>query len=458
MKTRMGWLWIVVPAALLVPLPVHTGERSDVRGMGMARTHVAVARGLDAVGINPALLAFPDRGTVTVSILPAGFHVGSELFDYGLYTEYFTGVESDGGRAPRFLDDKDKQRILAAFHDEQPETRVDLDVRMFGASFHPRGLGTFALTVSEQMTGVAEISRGYAAFLLNGNTPGSDYRLEGTKAAGAWTREYALSYGGAIPGVRFLKSLAAGGTMKLVHGFGYYEIQRFDTRLTTAENGVLTGSVDFLSRSGGSLPFESGYALFPTPAGKGVGVDLGLAGEITEQLSFGVGVTDIGTMRWSRGLLESYADTSMVVDDPLLQSQRDAVEQVVKGRKRDGGGFSTSLPTTLRLGLSLDLGNLLGGVGEGLLVAADYHQGVASGVRSTKTPRGSLGVEFRPVRWLPLRTGVSVGGTDAVNLAMGFGVELTHFDFAVASENVTWLVQPGSFSYGSVAVGTRLRF
>lgn len=445
-------------AALLVPATVMGGGRADVRGMGMARTQVASARGLDAAGVNPAALALPDRGTVTVSILPVGVHVGSEIFDYGLYTEYFTGVDTDGGRVPRFLLEQDKQRILAAFREEVPATRIDVDVRLLGVSLRLPGVGMFALTVTEELTGMAALPRGFAAFLLNGNTPGSDYRLSGTSAAGSWTREYAFSYGGAIPAAGLLRSLAGGASLKLVHGFGYYEIRRFDTRMITAENGTLTGSVDFLSRSSGSMPFEAGYGMFPPPAGKGLGVDLGLAGEFTEQISFGVSMTDIGTMSWSRGLQEAYADTSIVVDDPLREDQRDAIEQVVKGKKREGGEFTTQLPTALRVGVAVELGTLLGGVGEGLLVAAEYHQGIVPGVRSILTPRGSLGVEYRPLQWLPLRTGVSVGGTDGLNLAMGFGVELGGFDFAVASENVTWLVQPGSFSYGSVAVGTRLRF
>jgi hypothetical protein len=59
--------------------------------------------------------------------------------------------------------------------------------------------------------------------------------------------------------------------------------------------------------------------------------------------------------------------------------------------------------------------------------------------------------------WLPLRTGVSFGGTDRMNLALGFGISLPVFDFEVASENVTWLVAPNTFSHGSVAIGTRFR-
>jgi hypothetical protein len=457
MSNRVGVMVTAAFLGVLLTAEGSAGERSSVRSMGMARTHTAVARGLDAVGVNPADLAFPDAGRVTVSVLPAGLHIGSDLFTYGLYTEYFTGVANGQGRSPRYLTEEDKQKILAAFGETDPATRLDLDLLLFGASVRLNGVGRFALTVNEQVTGVAEIARGYAEFLLNGNTPGSDYRLNGTRLGGAWTREYALSFGGAIPPPGFLRSLAGGATVKLVHGFGYYEIQRFDTRFMTSEVGVLTGSVDFLAHATGAMPLESGYTLFPHPVGRGIGVDLGIAGEVSGGIQVGLSVTDIGRMRWSGDVVDSFADTTLIVDDPLLSDQRDAIEEVVRGRRREGRAFATPLPTAVHCGVAVDIGTMLGGVGAGLLVAADYHQGIVRGVRSTRTPRASLGVEFRPLEWLPLRSGVSFGGTDGVNLAMGIGVELGGFDFAVASENVTWLLQPGNFSYGSVAVGTRLR-
>jgi hypothetical protein len=443
---------------LLLPVTILAGDRASVRAMGMARTHVSAARGLDAVGVNPAALALADRGVFTVSVFPVGLHVGSDLFDYGLYTEYFTGVDTEQKRSPRHLTEEDKQKILAAFRETQPVTRLDADLLLLGATAWIRGLGRVAFTVTEEVTGVAEISRGYAEFLMNGNLPGTDYRLDGTKAGGVWVREYALSFGGAIPAAGFLRSLAVGGTIKLVHGYGYYEIQRFDTRFITSDVGTLTGGVDFLARSTGAMPFESGYTLFPPPAGVGAGLDLGVVGEVAEFVYVGLSMTDIGRMRWSENIVESYADTTLVVDDPLLGDQRDAIERVVKGERREGRPFDTPLPTALRMGVSVDLGRMIESFGQGLLVAADYHQGIAPGVRSIQTPRASLGVEYRPMAWLPLRTGISFGGTDGTNVAMGFGVELGGFDFSLASENVTWLFQPGSFSYGSVAVGTRLRF
>ena len=60
------------------------GERTNIRGVGMARTFVAASRGLDAVGINPANLPAGDEGTVSIGLMPLGLHVGTDFLNYGL--------------------------------------------------------------------------------------------------------------------------------------------------------------------------------------------------------------------------------------------------------------------------------------------------------------------------------------------------------------------------------------
>lgn len=181
---------------------------------------------------------------------------------------------------------------------------------------------------------------------------------------------------------------------------------------------------------------------------------------MNEFLSYGVSVTDIGFIRWTRGTEEKSADTTIVVDDPLSEAQRSMVEDVVKGRSRSAGSFTTSLPTTLRLGFALDVKRMpeMNSLPGQLLLELDYNQALVETPFSTTTPRVSFGAEYKPMSWLPLRTGVSFGGTDRVNVALGFGVQLAMFEFEFASENVTWLFAPQSFSHGSLAGGMRLSF
>ena len=51
------------------------------------------------------------------------------------------------------------------------------------------------------------------------------------------------------------------------------------------------------------------------------------------------------------------------------------------------------------------------------------------------------------------RSGISFGGTDGVNCAVGIGIHTGAFDFDLATENLGWIFTPNSAAYGSLAVG-----
>ena len=437
------------------------GERVNVRGMGMARTFDATSRGLDAVGVNPANLGFPDQGTVTMSLVPFGLHFGSDVFTYGLYTNYFTGVPTDSGRVARYLDESDKRNILDAFRDGVGETRADAEVRLFGLSICLGELGTVALTATEQFQAYVDMPKDYAQFLLEGNTPGSTLDFSKTDLKAAWVREYAITFGRQFKGFSIFRTFAAGLGVKLVHGYGYYELERFNTSLTTATNGTLTGTVGFQTRLSGAELFRNSdnarYSPFPAPAGTGFGVDVGVAGALNEYLSVGFSITDIGSITWDSDNQKTSVDTTMVIDDPVTVAKSNSVENALNGKQQAIGSFSTSLPTTLRLGFAMEVHKLFVHMPGELLIGFDYNQGLVRTAGSVTTSRVSLGAEYRLVHWFPIRTGISLGGTDHFNYAFGFGFNLGVFDLDLASENISLLLAPKNFSYGSVAVGMRVR-
>jgi hypothetical protein len=451
--------------SLIIPLPLHAGgERTNVQGMGMARTFVASSRGLDAVGINPANLAAPDEATVTFNLIRFGVHVGSDFMNYGMYKEYFTGVETDSGRVGRYLNDADKRNILRSFPDGVGRIASHLEVRPLGLSVRIGDIGTVAVTATEYVMVNGMVPRDYAAFLLYGNTPGSVYDFSSTSAYAAWMREYALSFGKQLPCPFFLKSLSAGAAVKLIHGLGYFGIDRFKTRLETGSDGVLNGTIDVLGRMAGMESFRgsdnAGFQMFPAPAGTGFGLDLGVASEVFDYMRVGLAVTDIGSVEWTRGVEEMYAGAAIRMDDPLNEAQRDSIEEAVHGETRPGENFSSALPTTFRVGVALELHRVpaLKSIfwGEWTL-ACDYNLGLVEGAGTAQVGRFSTGLEFRPWSFLPLRTGFSIGGTDDFTFALGFGFHFGVFDLDVASEHLNFLLSEESLAHGSVAMGMRIR-
>jgi hypothetical protein len=464
MKTRNNVVTLTAIVMVCVGSATAGGERTNIQGMGMARTFVASSRGLDAVGINPANLAAPDDGTVTLGLMPLGLHVGTDFMNYGMYKEYFTGEESSNGRVGRYLTNADKEDILASFPNGLGHATAHVEVRPIALSFNVPGVGRFALTMTELVSMTITVPQDYARFLLYGNPAGSTYDFSKTSASATWMREYGLSYGTNLPAPAFLKSLSAGVGVKLIHGFGHYEVDRFNTQLITGTDGVLRGVIDNRIRMTGIDPVRgvenARFQPFPAPAGTGWGLDLGVAGDITDYLRAGMSVTDIGSVEWTRNLEQAVASGDVRMDNPLDEAQRDSLEDAVSGEKMASGSFSTALPTTFRVGAAIELHKVpvlkrfLFGE---WLFACDYNRGLVEGAGILQEGRFSMGLEFKPWGFLPLRTGVSFGGADHYNFALGFGFHFGVFDMDFASEHLNFLLSESSIAHGSLAMGMRVR-
>ncbi len=465
MKTRLLFpALLIVVSTVVAPLTALAGgERTNIRGMGMARTFVASSVGLDAVGINPANLVAPEAGTVTIGLMPVGVHLGSDFLNYGLYQDYFTGVETGDGREPRYLTDADKQSILASFPNGVGRASAHAELRLFGVGVRLGDLGSFAVTITDYVSANAMVPRDYPEFLLYGNTPGSVYDFSETSGYATWLREYAVSYGRALPCPAFLQTLSGGIAVKLIHGFGYFGIDRFATRLATSPEGVLSGMVDMHGQISGIEPLVGGsgsFSPFAAPAGTGFGLDLGVASDVNDYLRVGLSVTDIGSVRWTGNTEEVSSHAVLYMDDPLNEAQRDSIENSVNGDTRPGPSFSTNLPTTLRVGASVELHKvkalqrLLWGE---WTVACDINLGLVEAAGSPTAGRFSMGLEFRPWSFLPLRTGASFWGADHFKLAFGIGFHFGVYELDLASEHMNFLFSEKSLSHGSIAMGMRVR-
>jgi hypothetical protein len=148
------------------------------------------------------------------------------------------------------------------------------------------------------------------------------------------------------------------------------------------------------------------------------------------------------------------------MDNPLDEAQRDSIENSVNGDSRPGPSFSTNLPTTIRVGGAVELHKvqalkrLLWGE---WTFACDFNLGLVEAAGSPAGGRLSMGLEFRPWSFLPLRTGASFWGADHFNFAFGIGFHSTAFDFDLASEHMNFLLSEKSLSHGSIAMGMRVR-
>jgi hypothetical protein len=453
---------------LIVSSWALAGDQSNIRGVSMGHAIVAGSRGTECLSINPANLAVSDRSRFSLSIIPFGMTIRTDLFVYDTYQKYFTGIPGpDGKRVAKKLTDADKNDIFSQLPDIGT-TRMDIEAQLIGISFQHPKIGGVGFAITEHLGMNVKLSRDYFRFMAFGlDSLGSEYRFDGTGFSAWWWREYNLSYGRKLPfKIKFLKSLHAGIGLKLIRGYGYFETEHYystfgNYRLANLMYEV-RGKFDYLTRRSGIDMFNSdkdaGFSLFPDPAGKGFGVDIGLSSEVRDGLRVGLSVTDIGSITWDKNIVETYASESVTFAGDFSATE-DSLKDASSGKNRTGQSFSTTLPTRLRFGATMDAKQIkyLKFVPGKLLLAFDYTQGFNESLGNTKKARFSLGMEYRIIPFVPIRTGLVLGGGDKARWAFGFGFNFKFFDFDLASDNFTMLFSPKSLQMFSVSMGMKIR-
>ena len=466
MKSHLSLLSIVLFSVVLHK--VIAGDLSNIRGVGMGRTMNAIARGVDALGINPANIAIPDQGKFSLNLAPAGIRVSTELLDYGLYKEYFTGVDSVGKRWAKRLESADMDKILSQMP-ELPKTQVEAEA-MLGASFQHPVVGGIGFAVIEHAGASITLSKDFfrmAAFGLD--SAGSVYVFDGTDATVWWYCEYNLSYGRKLPvDIKFLKDLYAGIGLKFIRGYGISQSIKQKSSFgnypdpANPTQYTLKGNVDFLSTHAGvdfmNEHSDASFTPFPDPVGKGTGFDIGLSGELINGVRVALSVTDIGKITWDKNVIESYGSGAINITG-ASNNLEDTLKSIFKGKTRPGKAFDTYLPTALRLGFETEASEIpvLKFLPGKLILALDYLQGFNESLGNTTKPRFSLGTEYRVFPVLPLRTGLAFGGGDKMRWAFGFGLDLHCFSLDFATDNFGMFFIPKSFQTVSFSFGMKIR-
>jgi hypothetical protein len=465
-----------VVLGILVLLSVAAaGDRSNVRGISMARTFVVDSRSVDCLGINPANLALDDRLPFTLALPSVGVRLSSELINYDAYNNYFTGVpdpQNPGKRVQKVLTTQDKNDLLGLFPDNG-STRADFEATLVGLSLQLGRIGSFGFDITEHVGTRIDIPKEYLkVFLFGFDAAGSSYNFNGTSASAWWWREYNFSYANRLPWeLPFVHDVRFGAGFKIVRGYGAMVTDHYKGSIANSNVDVnqyqLQAAFDFLTKRSGSNVFGTDSANkstfdfkpFPEPAGKGVGFDIGLNGEVSDGFRVAISLTDIGKISWDQNLIETYGNYSATLTDPFDSTQQANLKNGFKGSNRPGQPFTTALPTKFRIGAAFETKKMpvLHYLPGNMLMEIDYNQGLNNSLGNTTVPRLSIGTEWRLIPILPLRTGITIGGDDNFRWAFGFGLDVWIISLDVGTENFGMLFSPKSFSMASAAAGLRIR-
>ena len=437
----------------------------DARSMSLGKTYNANTSGIYSIGINPANMMFsPGNHFEFSTVLPLpsiSLKGGSNFMSFNDFNYFFGG---DNGNA-RFLTSADKQRLFDLFSDGG-RVFADLSVNEFSAMYKARpNIGAFALSMVDYVGVSFTVPKSLVDLGLNGNQTNQVYSFNDAATKSWWIRAYSLSYARELPEIdqKLFDKISVGISLKIVNGFSYTGMDHINTSLSTGISNQITGNADMVGLAAFSPSFGSVYGFdssnskasmgfFPIPAGTGLGLDFGVSASMDKIWRFSLSITDIGSIKWDKYTAQYSGSGNFSITDLTDKSQLDSIKNKMIGKGEYISGFSTSLPTALRTGISYSLNEVVPG---SMLLAFDYNQGFNDSPGNSKNPRFSLGAEWTPFGWFNLRTGFTVGGIDGFGWALGLGLDAGLVEFNLATSDMNQVVSGNAAKMYTVAFGSR---
>jgi hypothetical protein len=360
----------------------------------MGGAFTGLAKGVNAARYNPANLGLDGYRQNGLELASLGVSLTNNAFTLSDYNKYTGAV----------LSTADKQDILDQIPTEG--LSIDTDIKASALSL---ALGSFVFSVNGVGAADISLSREIVDLILNGNTYADTIDITGSYSNGLSYAGASLSYGLPLYSAG-TRQLAVGLTASYFRGIAIEEVVSLQGLAATYESG-----------------FQGhGEAIIRTAAGgSGYGLDLGAALKLNNSYTVGVRVENfLSKITWNQepqehGYLFSFDSASVDDFSEDFVTSNDYSEDIEP--------FATSLPAVMNVGLANTSGKLIW--------AVDWTQGFRAAPGTSTKPRLALGVEYRPLSYLPLRTGFMTGGDR--NTAFSFGSGLNFFGFYLDAAVIT---------------------
>jgi Family of unknown function (DUF5723) len=440
---------------------------------GAGRTYAISSRGLDAVGLNPSLLALGTPRPFEITLAPIsslGINAGPSLSQINGVSHGFQDTELSSqtlSNTPDSLQRGDSTRLSIANLLGNNGLSSSIDVRVFGMSYFDPNLGGFALTWTMHAALEASIPNGLLDYIGVGAVSkiAEGYQLppQALNVQGIWYSEYTLSYARTVYGTPSSGDLQllSGVGLKYLTGIAVIQMNPGVFSINSPPDlggGHYVVGVNYQIRS--AYPAEFNFNNLPTTfslnllenasAGNGVGADIGFTlgnfdSTHNAPWELAVSVTDIGSIRWNKNVSVRSADTTV---SPSTQNvSQDSINAQLKalGGKLDTstGSFTTPLPTTLHIAGAMDLAEIgihLDGVALGAV--AEYALGLTNTVGAPTNGRFGFALTLEdPGSAFSFHTAVGFttqDGTSDLTFAIGVGIG-NRILFDVGTDGLTGL-------------------
>ena len=455
-------------AALALPLAARAqNELSNFTATGRGGVINTFAQDYQAIGINPANLGRPGEALVAVTV----GEVGAGLASRTLTKTLLKHMLFDGDQA---IGPAEKAQLVHGFEGENA-LNLNIDATTLGLAISlPNGLGGLAFSNRQRLGAHLALNHNAADVIINGKEAASvqpyypsgggsgalpppllSNFLDGTAIQMAWTSEYNVAYGVRLINLPAFK-MSVGAGYRYIQGLGVADIQVSGGNLSAysalspvfhINYGALATNPSFNAQTGTGIQ----------PVGYGNGYDAGLAFELGKVVRVGVSATDLGSMTWT-GNVVTATDQKLQPTTATGVQTYNVFQEVINQLNSGKDGFFTyqaaqertaALPAKLRVGTGVRISSLFEA---GLDVTAPLNK-VAGNLTA---PFVGLGLDFKPLGWVRLSTGVTGGAGYGTSLPLGLTLVTPIWEAGVSSRDVLGYFSENS-PYYSVAFGF-LRF
>lgn len=372
----------------------------------MAGSNIAITEGNGYFGANPATLAQIRDFNFELHLVSAHFMVNNNSYSLNEYNKYFTDGDS--------LTSEDIEDLLSTIPEKGLKGNFNLGAKTL--SFYAR---PFSITLGGVGNGFLNIPKDVFNFPFQGNTVVRQHSFDNMEGE-AWSAglvEFAIG----LPITQWTPSqfdfASVGLSARYLVGIEYANIENASGSIFTTDDYLLANAHAETRRSSG---------------GSGFGVDLGILGVYEENWTFSLHFNNIlGSMYWNRGNEMSIVDFQS--DSLLRLEDLEELAVVDEDTTFPIGHFRTGLPRAVTLAAAYQFQ-------PNLVLTAAFRQGLNKSLGNTTDPHFSLGAEYTPVHFLPLRGGFAIGGESNFTLGLGLGVDLKFWQLNLAylNHNFRW--------------------
>lgn len=361
------------------------------------------------------------------------------------FNYYFGHPESER----KYLSEVDKENLKKSFTNDG---YFLANVSIIPISFKIKpsnSLGTFVFSVSDFISTNLIIPQDLVDLTLFGNEVNKDYSFKELKLQTWYTRNYSLGYamnilsGDSSSAIKFLN---VGLNAKYYQGFAHSDFQIESGSLYTASDHKIKGNYVAkanTSHVAGLLkldPFYDGndstdFSPLPESKSNGFGFDISAFIAFKKGIRVAIALNDIGSITWQDNAKEYTMSQNFELTD-LLDNKR--IDSLLDGNNKTDksiSSFSSSLPTNLKMGVTLPLDSL--GMNSGLTLMLDFAFGLNNSAFNNKNAKLSLAAEFKPSNSLPyLISGVTNDYSGKFRWSMGLGYSSSLLDVIISNYDV----------------------